>query len=146
MKSTMIILLIQILAHSIFIGDVDLLARLISHEANNQSMEGKMAVAEVVMNRVASDQFPDDIESVIFQHNGDNYQFLPRTSLDFETQPSMECYIVAINAIYDPKGSDGSTFFINPKTANKKSLEWFTNKLEYVKTIGDHDFYKLKEE
>ena len=48
-------------------GEDRLLAKLIWHEADNQSYEGKVAVAELVMNRVFSDLFPNDIVDVIAQ-------------------------------------------------------------------------------
>lgn len=47
--------------------EIELLARLIHAEAGNQDLTGKKYVADVVLNRVASPQFPDTIEEVIFQ-------------------------------------------------------------------------------
>ena len=38
-------------------------------EAGNEPAEGKIAVAQVVMNRAASGQFPDDVCKVIYQKN-----------------------------------------------------------------------------
>ena len=61
----------------IYLGELELLAQLVHAEAGNQPMEGKYLVAEVVLNRVESDEFPDTISEVIFQdgqfsvaHNG----------------------------------------------------------------------------
>lgn len=48
-------------------GDIELLAQLVHAEAGNQTLEGKVAVASVVLNRVDSYKFPDTIEEVIFQ-------------------------------------------------------------------------------
>ncbi len=48
-------------------ADVKLLACLIYAEAGNQSYKGKLAVANVVMNRVKSNQFPNSIEGVAYQ-------------------------------------------------------------------------------
>ena len=46
-----------------------LLAKLIEHEAGSSGidLEWRMCVGEVVLNRVASPEFPDSIEEVIFQ-------------------------------------------------------------------------------
>lgn len=44
------------------------LAQLVHAEAGNQSLEGKRLVADVVLNRVHSDDFPDTIEGVIHQN------------------------------------------------------------------------------
>jgi hypothetical protein len=45
------------------------LAKNIYHEAANEPFEGKVAVAQVTLNRVASGQFPDDICRTIYQKN-----------------------------------------------------------------------------
>lgn len=48
-------------------ADLKLLACLIYTEAGNQSYKGKLAVGNVVMNRVKSNQFPNNIEDVVYQ-------------------------------------------------------------------------------
>jgi len=45
------------------------LAKNIYHEAGSEPFEGKVAVAQVTMNRVNSGQFPDDVCGVIYQKN-----------------------------------------------------------------------------
>jgi spore germination cell wall hydrolase CwlJ-like protein len=47
--------------------DLKLLACLVHAEAGSQSYEGKLAVANVVLNRVKSSKYPDSIEAVIYQ-------------------------------------------------------------------------------
>lgn len=57
-----------------YIGeDLELLAALVHAEAGNQDMVGKRLVADVVLNRVASDKFPNTISGVIY----DPGQFSP---------------------------------------------------------------------
>lgn len=45
------------------------LAANIYHEAGSEPFEGKVAVAQVTMNRVASPEFPNDVCAVIYQKN-----------------------------------------------------------------------------
>ena len=47
--------------------EVKLLACLVHAEAGNQSYEGKLAVANVVLNRVKSSKYPNSIQKVIYQ-------------------------------------------------------------------------------
>lgn len=47
--------------------DLKLLACLVHAEAGTQSYEGKLAVANVVLNRVKSSNYPDTIKAVIYQ-------------------------------------------------------------------------------
>lgn len=49
------------------LGELELLAQLVEAEAGNQSFEGKCLVADVILNRVESPDFPDTISEVIFQ-------------------------------------------------------------------------------
>lgn len=46
--------------------EIQLLARVIWVEARGESEEGQQAVAEVILNRMASDQFPDTLEDIIY--------------------------------------------------------------------------------
>lgn len=46
-----------------------LLEQLVEAEAKGESLMGKIAVANVVLNRVQSDEFPDTITEVIMQKN-----------------------------------------------------------------------------
>lgn len=45
------------------------LAKNIYHEAGNEPFEGKAAVAQIVLNRTASGQFPGDVCKTIYQKN-----------------------------------------------------------------------------
>ena len=47
----------------------------IYHEARNESTVGQMAVAQVVMNRVEDDRFPDDVGAVVTQ--GIHWESIP---------------------------------------------------------------------
>jgi spore germination cell wall hydrolase CwlJ-like protein len=48
---------------------LDCLAKNIYHEAKGEPFEGKVAVAQVTLNRAASGQFPSDICKVVYQKN-----------------------------------------------------------------------------
>lgn len=49
--------------------DRQLLAKMVWVEARGESFEGQQAVAEVVLNRMFSDNFPDTLEGVIYAEN-----------------------------------------------------------------------------
>ena len=57
-------------------SDLKYLAAIVYCESGNQCMAGQQAVAIVVMNRVRSDSFPNDIYSVLYQSG----QFTPTLS------------------------------------------------------------------
>ena len=47
--------------------DIDLLAKIVWLESRGESAEGQQAVAEVVLNRVLSADFPDNVHAVMYQ-------------------------------------------------------------------------------
>ena len=107
-------------------SDLDLLAALIYCEAGNQSMEGKIAVGQVVMNRVASSSFANSIHDVIYESG----QFTPASSgwLDsvIGSAPS-DCYEAA-QAAMNGQGTVGGALYFN--TGSGKGTQ-----------IGAHQFY-----
>ena len=50
-------------------SDVDLLNRLVESEAGSEPYDGKIAVVNVVINRIKSDEYPNTINDVIYQPN-----------------------------------------------------------------------------
>lgn len=74
-----------------------LLARVVWAEARGESAEGQQAVAEVVLNRMASENFPEDIRDVIYGEN----QFRSVSVLDKAT-PTQAQYNAIEKAIYGP--------------------------------------------
>ena len=107
-------------------SDLDLLAALIYCEAGNQSQEGKIAVGQVVMNRVASSSFANSIHDVIYESG----QFTPAGSgwLDqvIGSAPQ-DCYDAALAAM-NGEGTVGGALYFNGGTG--KGIQ-----------LGDHQFY-----
>lgn len=85
-------------------ADVKLLACLIYAEAGNQSYKGKLAVANVVMNRVKSNLFPNSIKGVVYQ-NAYSRSY-GRTIYQFSVaSPSVGTLKKALNVYGKRKGS-----------------------------------------
>ncbi len=116
--------------------DLKLLARLIHAEARGESLEGKIAVGAVVLNRVNSPHFPDTVAEVIFQKNTYVYQFSPvgDGTINLEPDgPAMEAAHMAVSGL-DPTG--GALYFYNPEIADDS---WIKT-LPVIKRIGNHIF------
>ena len=111
--------------------DAYLLACLVYAEAGNQSYEGQLAVANVVLNRVKSSSFPNTISDVIYQSG----QFGPATngslSSALSSGPSSSC-IQAANAAIAGSNNIGSQLYFGTYTPSGASS---------VVTIGAHSFY-----
>ena len=72
--------------------DTELLARLVWLEARGEPAEGQQAVAEVVLNRLAADNFPPTVREVIYEGYGTGrQQFTPAGLID-TAEPTEEQY------------------------------------------------------
>jgi spore germination cell wall hydrolase CwlJ-like protein len=83
-------------------ADREEMARIVWLEARGESAEGQQAVAEVVLNRVIHDAFPDSVHEVI--HEGEDTsvpQFSSVYSLD-TAQPTATQYEAVDAAMYGP--------------------------------------------
>lgn len=115
--------------------DLELLARIINAESRGEPYEGQVAVGAVVLNRVASPDFPNTIREVIYQPN----QFTPVTDGQINLIPGSLSYQAARDALSGIDPSLGALFFYNPKKA--RTIDWLSQ-LETTIIIGDHVFAK----
>lgn len=110
------------------------LSHIINAESGNQPLEGKIAVGNVVLNRVASSTFPNTVYEVIFQRG----QFTPVSNGSIKLTPNAES-IVAAKLCLDGANTVGNAlYFINPRYSPNS---WASRNRPYVATIGAHAFY-----
>jgi len=122
-----------------FYSEEDLywLSRIINAESLNQPLEGKIAVGNVVLNRVADESCPDTIYDVIFDKKY-GVQFSVTTNGTIYMDPSEESIIAAKICLEGYSVVGDSIYFVNPDIGVSS---WFENTRTFVKSIGDHDFY-----
>lgn len=77
--------------------ELQLLAKVVWVEARGESAEGQQAVAEVILNRLASDDYQDSLKSVVYAEG----QFRSAAYLD-EATPEQAQYDAISHAIYGP--------------------------------------------
>lgn len=112
--------------------DLYWLSRIIYGESGNQPLTGKIAVGNVILNRVESSLFPNTIYDVIFQKN----QFTPAGSSYFDRTPNAESVIAAKLVL------DGAVVLDDALYFNQAGLNcWAARNCSYVTTIGGHAFY-----
>lgn len=110
------------------------LSRIINAESGNQPLEGKIAVGNVVMNRVKDSRFPNNIYDVLFQKN----QFTPASSGSIYREPNEESVLAAMLVIDGAQVTPTALFFNGTSATNSYAARTRT----YVTTIGNHAFYK----
>lgn len=100
-------------------GELDLLARLITAEAESEPYSAKVAVGAVVVNRVKDPRFPNSINDVIYEKSYGYYQFTPVEN-GWIYKPASESSKKAANEVL--KGSDpsnGAVYYFDDSTTNK---------------------------
>ena len=110
------------------------LSRVICAEAGSQTMDGLIGVGNVVLNRVASEHYPDNIYAVIF----DPGQFEPTLDGHIYREPNEESVVAACLCLDGYNTAGNSLFFIDPRYADDS---WMKFSKTYVATLGLHDFY-----
>ncbi|MBO5048098.1 MAG: cell wall hydrolase [Clostridia bacterium] len=113
------------------------LSRIINAEAGGESMKGKIAVGNVVLNRVRSKQFPNTIYGVIFDKKY-GVQFAPTANGMIYKAPNADSVIAAKMCLEGYSISNEALYFFNPKYT---SGTWVKQNRDYLFTIGNHVFY-----
>lgn len=119
-------------------NDVYWLSRIIHAESQGEPLDGMIAVGNVILNRVKSPQFPNNIYDVIFDtHFG--VQFTPTSNKTIYNTPSATSIIAAKIALEGYQVVPGALYFLNEAKAT--SL-WIKENCQFVMAIGHHDFYR----
>jgi spore germination cell wall hydrolase CwlJ-like protein len=136
--------------------EIDLLARTIIGEAASEPVEGKIAVANVVMNRIGAGRFGGSMQDVLFAKN----QFEPWTNPETRTRlmniptssPQYQEAVQIATAVINgqvPDVTRGATHFANPDVvrqynadgkATDSTLAWVQNVEQNGVRIGRHVF------
>lgn len=117
--------------------DLYWLSRLVHAEAQSEPYEGKLAVANVILNRVKSNEFPNSIKGVIFDRTH-SVQFTPTVNGEIYKTPSSESEKAALEALQGNNNAKNILYFLNPK---KSPVNWITKNRNYAFTISNHNFY-----
>lgn len=117
--------------------DLYWLSRIISAESKGEPLRGKIAVGNVILNRVRSKMFPNTIYEVIFDSKN-GVQFQPTKNKSIYSTPTAESVIAAKLCLEGYSLSDTCLFFFNP--ASSKS-NWISRNCSFVMNIGHHSFY-----
>ena len=113
------------------------LSRIIEAEAGGEILEGKIAVGNVVLNRVADKRYPNTIYGVIFDFKN-GIQFTPAYTGTVYNTPSSESIIAAKMCLEGYEIVPGVLFFFNPRIATST---WISKNRPFAMRIGQHDFY-----
>jgi spore germination cell wall hydrolase CwlJ-like protein len=132
-----------------FNRQLDCLAKNIYYEAGSEKYEGKLAVAQVTMNRVNSGKYPKDICSVVYQKTTDqnlrtvcqfSWTCMVKELVIKDKYSWEESQLIAKRALTEP--------YVHDTIAQTNALFFHAvyvkpnwEKTKVVKQIGNHIFY-----
>lgn len=112
-------------------NEITMIEITIQHEVGNFSKEYKTYVAELIRNRLVSEDFPDTVTEVLFQK--DQFQGISNWLYSGIT-PDEETKEV-VEEVFSAEGtSHSATYYYNPELSEYDSLVWFeySGDVEYV--------------
>ena len=117
--------------------DLYWLSRVISAESRGESLYGQIAVGNVVLNRLASQEFPNTIKEVVFDTKH-AVQFEPTANGTIYDEPTAQSILAARLALSGTNAVGDCLYFFNPSLSQGK---WIRENRDYFTTIGCHRFY-----
>lgn len=123
--------------------EIEILSRIVEAEAGCEDEEGKLLVANVVLNRKNNDAFPDTIRGVVFQADNGVVQFSPVANGRFEqVKISEETQNAVKRALDGEDHSEGALYFVAREYVEPEKMKWFDDNLEFLFHHGGHEFFK----
>ncbi|WP_408006216.1 spore cortex-lytic enzyme [Pseudalkalibacillus sp. A8] len=125
---------VKLYSQTFAVDEIQMMAQMVHGEARGESFKGKVAVAAVIMNRLNSSKFPNDVKGVLFE----DLAFTAIADGQYNRTPDAESYRAVYNAIRGWDPSKGATYYFNPNTATS---DWIWSR-EQIIQIGKHIFAK----
>lgn len=123
------------------------LLRIVEAEATGEDITGKMLIANVILNRVADDRFPDTIEEVVWQQIGGSAQFQPTIDGRIDSVEITEETIEAVDRVLSGEDySQGALYFMARVASDDSSVGWFDETLIPLFQHGGHEYYTLSKD
>lgn len=125
--------------------DYDTLLRIVEAEAGSEDIKGRVLVANVIMNRMKSDDFPNTVTEVVWDNSDGVPQFSPTYDGRInEVTVSNETKEAVKQALKGTDYSEGALFFIQKSAAEAHNIKWFEKDLRKLFKYGVHEFYTYK--
>ena len=129
------------------VSEYNTLLRIVEAEATGEDLKGKMLIANVIMNRVNDDRFPNTIEEVVWQQIGGSAQFQPTIDGRIYSVEVTEETIEAVDRVLAGEDySQGALYFMARMASQYNSVSWFDNNLTLLFQHGGHEYYTLSKE
>ncbi len=122
--------------------DEEALLRIVEAEAGGEDQNGKLLVANVVLNRVNNSKFPNTVYEVVMQKEQGVAQFSPTVDGRYASVTISEDTRQAVQrALMGEDISKGALYFCARNKADSDNMRWFDQKLTRLFAYGNHEFF-----
>lgn len=116
-----------------------ILLRIVEAEAGDQNVRGRRLVANVILNRVKSKEFPNTVKKVVFAPR----QFSPiKNGSYYRVKVSKKTKKAVDQALQGIDDSRGALYFMWRAGADSSNASWFDRALKKLFTYGCHEFFR----
>ena len=116
-----------------------ILERIVEAEAGDQDVRGRQMVANVVINRLQSSQFPDTVKEVVFAHR----QFSPVSNGSYYRVEVSNLTRQAVKkALLEKDNTKGALYFMYRAGSDAGNVSWFDRDLTKLCEYGCHEFFR----
>ena len=119
--------------------DYNVLLKIVQAEAGICDEKGRILVANVILNRVRSSEFPNSVTAVVYQPS----QFSPVSNGNINrvkvTEETKQC---VDRALAGEDYSQGALYFMNRGRSRSGAVKWFDSRLTYLFEHDRHQFYR----
>ncbi len=116
-----------------------ILERIVEAESGDQTIKGRQMVANVILNRMKSEKFPDTVREIVFAgrqfspvSNGSYY----RVKVSSQTKKAVE------KALKEKDNTNGALYFMYRAGSDSSNVSWFDRELTKLCEYGCHEFFR----
>lgn len=116
-----------------------ILERIVEAESGDQTIKGRQMVANVILNRMKSEKFPNSVREIVFAgrqfspvSNGSYY----RVKVSSQTKKAVE------KALKEKDNTNGALYFMYRAGSDSSNVNWFDRELTKLCEYGCHEFFR----
>ena len=116
-----------------------ILERIVEAESGDQTIKGRQMVANVILNRMKSEKFPNSVREIVFAgrqfspvSNGSYY----RVKVSARTKKAVE------KALKEKDNTNGALYFMYRAGSDSSNVSWSDRELTKICEYGCHEFFR----
>lgn len=116
-----------------------ILERIVEAESGDQTIKGRQMVANVILNRMKSEKFPNSVREIVFAgrqfspvSNGSYY----RVKVSSQTKKAVE------KVLKEKDNTNGALYFMYRAGSDSSNVSWFDRELTKICEYGCHEFFR----